>query len=100
MNEGPLLPENFYRHCSVLLDKAVYLIGGGSTPSKVLAIDVRTSDMTYKSELNHGRDFHACEKITGTNPKIIVSGGYDRNGHPMKSTEIYNIVNDSWEIGK
>ena len=100
MKKGPKLPENFYRHCSVLLDEAVYLIGGGSTPSKVLAIDIRTSDMTYKSELNHGRDFHACAQITGSNPKIIVSGGYDRNGHPMKSTEIYNIINDSWEIGK
>ena len=98
MKEGPLLPENFYRHCSVLLDEAVYLIGGGSTPSKVLAIDVRTSNMTYKSELNHGRYRHACAKITGSNPKIIVSGGSSSTVY--KSTEIYNVVNDSWENGK
>ena len=99
MKEGPTLPEKFYRHCSVLLDEAVYLIGGGSTPSKVLAIDVRTSDMTYKSELNHGRYWHACAQITGSNPKIIVSGGY-YNGNSLKSTEIYDIANDSWENGK
>ena len=98
MKEGPSLPENFYWHCSVLLDEAVYLIGGGSTPSKVLAIDIRTSDMTYKSELNHGRYYHACAQITGSNPKIIVSGGVDDNGY--KTTETYDIANDSWENGK
>ena len=98
MKEGPKLPEYFYGHCSVLLDEAVYLIGGRSTPSKVLAIDVRTSDMTYKSELNHGRYWHACAQITRSNPKIIVSGGIDDNGY--KTTEIYNVVNDSWENGK
>ena len=76
----------------------MYLIGGYGTPSKVLAIDIRTSDMTYKSELNHGRDDHSCAQITGSNPKIIVSGGYDVNGY--NSTEIYNVVNDSWENGK
>ena len=54
--------------------------------------------MTYKSELNHGRYYHACAQITGSNPKIIVSGGYDGNGY--KTTEIYNVVNDSWENGK
>ena len=82
----------------MLLDEAVYLIGGGSTRSKVLAIDIRTSEMTYKSELKHGRFRHACAQITGSNPKIIVSGGYDGNG--LKSTEIYDIANDSWENGK
>ena len=97
--EGPKLPEYFRGHCSVLLDEAVYLIGGVNTPSKVLAIDVRTSDMTYKSELNHGRYEHACVQIIGSNPKIVVSGGYDGNGY-VKSTEIYNIANDSWENGK
>ena len=97
MKEGPKLPEYFYAHCSVLLDNLVYLIGGYDTPSKVLAIDIRTSDMTYKSELNHGRDYHACAQITGSNPKIIVSGGY---GNGYKTTEIYDIANDSWENGK
>ena len=98
VKEGPLLPEYFRGHCSVLLDEAVYLIGGVNTQSKVLAIDIRTSDMTYKSELNHGQDLHACAQITGSNPKIIVSGGSDGNGY--KSTEIYDIANDSWENGK
>ena len=97
--EGPLLLEEFYYHCSVLLDELVYLIGGWVTKSKVLAIDIRTSDMTYKSELNHGRYEHACVQIIGSNPKIVVSGGYDGNGY-VKSTEIYNIANDSWENGK
>ena len=55
--------------------------------------------MTYKSELNHGRYWHACAQITGSNPKIIVSGGSDNNGD-VKSTEIYDNLNDSWEIGK
>ena len=95
VKEGPLLPENFYEHCSVIMDSTVYLIGGFDTQSKILAIDIRTSEMTYKSELKHGRKRHACAKITGSNPKIIVSGGYN-----SKSTEIYNIANDSWENGK
>ena len=99
VKEGPLLPEYFRYHCSVIVDNLVYLIGGFDTRSKVLAIDVRTSNMTYKSELNHGRYRHACAKITGSNPKIIVSGGY-YNGNYFKSTEIYNIANDSWENGK
>ena len=80
------------------MDSTVYLIGGFDTQSKILAIDIRTSEMTYKSELNHGRKRHACAQITGSNPKIIVSGG--DNGNVYKSTEIYNVVNDSWEIGE
>ena len=90
-----MLLEEFYYHCSVLLDELVYLIGGWVTKSKVLAIDIRTSNMTYKSELNHGRSDHACAQITGSNPKIIVSGGW-----ASKSTEIYDIANDSWVDGK
>ena len=97
MKEGPLLPENFYEHCSVIMDHIVYLIGGFATQSKILAIDIRTSEMTYKSELNHGRKRHACAQIIGSNPKIVVSGGY---GNGYKTTEIYDIANDSWEIGK
>ena len=99
VKEGPLLPENFYEHCSVVMDSTVYLIGGFDTQSKILAIDIRTSEMTYKSELNHGRKRHACAQITGSNPKIIVSGGSNNNGD-VKSTEIYDNLNDSWEIGK
>ena len=99
MKEGPLLPEEFLYHCSVIVEDVTYLIGGDYTRSKVLAIDIRTSDMTYKSELNHGRNYHACAQITGSNPKIIVSGGYF-NFDVYKSTEIYDIVNDSWENGK
>ena len=98
MKEGPLLPEAFYYHCSVITGDITYLIGGYDTRSKVLAIDIRTSDMTYKSELNHGRYYHACAEISGSNPKIVVSGGYDGSGY--KSTEIYDIANDSWEMGK
>ena len=98
MKEGPLLPEYFRDHCSVLIGDFSYLIGGYGTRSKVLAIDIRTSDMTYKSELNHGRYYHACAQIIGSNPKIVVSGGFDDNGY--KTTEIYNVVNDSWEIGE
>ena len=99
VKEGPLLPERFYEHCSVIMDSTFYLIGGFETQSKILAIDVRTSEMTYKSELNHGRKRHACAQITGSNRKIIVSGGSDNNGD-VKSTEIYDNLNDSWEIGK
>ena len=99
VKEGPLLPENFYEHCSVIMDSTVYLIGGFETQSKILAIDIRSSEMTYKSELNHGRKRHACAQITGLNPKIIVSGGSNNNGD-VKSTEIYDNLNDSWEIGK
>ena len=98
VKEGPLLPEEFSYHCSVLVGEFAYLIGGHDTPSKVLAIDIRTSDMTYKSELNHGRFYHACAEITGINPKIIISGGFYDN--VSKSTEIYDIANDSWIDGK
>ena len=55
--------------------------------------------MTYKSDLNYERYAHACAQITGSNPKIIVSGGSNNNGD-VKSTEIYDNLNDSWEIGK
>ena len=60
-------------------------------------IDVRTSVMTYKSELNHGRYYHACAQITGLNGKkqIVVSGGYGAD----KKTEIYDIDNDDWQEG-
>ena len=98
---GPQLPENFYWHCSVLVEDKVFLIGGGSTRNKLLMIDVGTSAMTYKSELNHGRHLHACAQITGTNGKnqIVVSGGYV-NQVESKSTEIYDIDNDVWQEGK
>ena len=99
VSKGPQLPENFYWHCSVLVEDKVFLIGGVDTQNKLLMIDVRTSVMTYKSELNHGRYDHACAQITGTNGKnqIVVSGGVD--GINDKSTEIYNIDADSWEQG-
>ena len=95
MKRGPLLPENFYYHCSVLVDNIVYLIGGLDTQSKVLAIDIRTFGMTYKRNLNRKHARHSCALINGSDPKIIVSGGYD-----SKLTDIYDIVKDSWEIGK
>ena len=99
---GPELPENFYRHCSVLVEDYVFLIGGVTTQNKVLMIDLRTSVMTYKSELNHGRYDHACAQVTGLNGKkqIVVSGGYDVNFIESKSTEIYDIDNDIWQEGK
>ena len=99
VKEGPLIPEYFNDHCSVLIGDVAYLIGGMNTASIVLAINIRTSDMTYKSDLNHGHSNHACAQITGSNPKIVISGGYDGNGD-LKSTEIYDIANDSWEMGK
>ena len=98
---GPLLPENFFYTCSVLVEDKVFLIGGIGTENKLLMIDVRTSAMTYKSELNHGCHLHACAQITGTNGKnqIVVSGGYV-NQVESKSTEIYDIDNDVWQEGK
>ena len=98
MKEGPPLTDEFRAHCSVRVGDIAYLIGGYWTLNKVLAIDVRSSEMTYKSELRHGRNMHACTIIPGSNPKIIVSGGY--NNGDVKSTEIYDIENDSWEIGE
>ena len=98
VREGPQLPENFDSHCSVLVEDKIFLIGGGSTPNKLLMIDVRTSAMTYKSELNHGRYYHACAQITGLNGKkqIVVSGGYGADN----TTEIYDIDNNVWKKGK
>ena len=98
VSKGPQLPENFYWHCSVLVEDKVFLIGGGSTRTKLLMIDVRTSVMTYKSELNHGRYYHACAQITGLNGKkqIVVSGGYGADN----TTEIYDIDNNVWKKGK
>ena len=93
---GPQLPLEFLWHCSVLIDNVVYLIGGHKTWKTVLAIDVKTSQMTFKSELNNGRLFHACAIITVPKPKIVVVGGQ----HAYRSTEIYDIENNSWEIGK
>ena len=95
---GPLLPEYFLRHCSVLVDDKVFLIGGGvDTENKLLMIDVGTSAMTYKSELIHECYDHACAQITGSNGKkqIVVSGGFG-----LKSTEIYDIDMDKWQEGK
>ena len=99
VSEGPLLPENFYGHCSVLVKDNLFLIGGDGTQNKLLMIDVRTSVMTYKSELNHARFDHACAQITRPNGKkqIVVSGGYD--GIDKKSTEIYDIDDDVWQEG-
>ena len=100
VREGPDLPENFYDHCSVLVEDKVFLIGGLYTQNKLLMIDVRTSAMTYKSELNHGRHFHACAQITGSNGKkqIVVSGGYGAD--KLNSTEIYDLDDDVWQEGK
>ena len=97
VSEGPLLPENFYGHCSVLVKDNLFLIGGDGTQNKLLMIDVRTSVMTYKSELNHGRYWHACAEISGSNGQelVVVSGGYGAS----KSTEIYDIDNDIWQEG-
>ena len=101
MSKGPDLPDNFYLHCSVLVEDYVFLIGGVTTRNKLLMIDVRTSVMTYKSELTHGRYYHACAQITGSNGNkhIIVSGGYV-GSFVSKSTEIYNIETDIWQKGK
>ena len=93
---GPQLPLKFVQHCSVLIDNVVYLIGGYLTSKKVLAIDVKTSQMTFKSELNNGRCFHACAIITEPKPKIVVVGGQ----FAYKSTEIYDVEKNSWENGK
>ena len=97
VSEGPLLPENFYGHCSVLVKDNLFLIGGDGTQNKLLMIDERTSVMTYKSELNHGRYWHACAEISGSNGQelVVVSGGYGAS----KSTEIYDIDNDIWQEG-
>ena len=97
VKEGPSLPEEFYGHCSVLVGNKVFLIGGTDTEKKVLAIDITTSVMTYKRELNVGHTIgHACAVLTGTDgkTKIIVAGG---NG---RTTEIYDIENDYWQLGK
>ena len=95
--EGPLLPDYFYDFCAVLVQDKVFLIGGHVTENKLLVIDVKTSAMTYKSELNHGRYWHACAEISGSNgeEQVVVSGGYGAS----KSTEIYDIDNDIWQEG-
>ena len=81
----------------MLVQDKVFLIGGHVTENKLLVIDVKTSAMTYKSELNHGRYWHACAEISGSNgeEQVVVSGGYGAS----KSTEIYDIDNDIWQEG-
>ena len=100
VKDGPVLPDYFRRHCSVLVEDKIFLIGGVDTQNTLLTIDVRTSAMTYKNELNHGRFDHACVQIIGSNGKkqIVVSGGRDGTKHG--TTEIYEIEKDIWHQGK
>ena len=101
VREGPELPGYFAYSCSVLVEGNVYLIGGIDTENMLilntlLMIDVRTSEMIYKRELDYYTFGHACAKITGLNGnKIVVSGG---DGVYL-STEIYDINNDIWQHG-
>ena len=101
LREGPLLPNYFVECCSVLVDDKVFLMGGSLTGNNdLLMIDVRTSEMVYKSELNQGHFAPACAQLTGSNGKkhIVVSGGYPSN--VAQSTEIYDVDLDIWQKGK
>ena len=89
-----MLPEHFTYHCAVLNDNVVYLIGGLSTKSKVLAIDIRTSSTTYKSELKQGHTFPACAKNTGSSQKIVITEG-EYKGKKQKSTILHMILGNT-----
>ena len=101
VKQGPPLPEDFARHCSVLVGDEAYLIGGSLTSKKVLAIDIRTSTMTYKSELLYERPFGpTCALIKGSNSKIVVIGGEDLNSPENLPIEVFNIGSSTWSKGK
>ena len=101
VSEGPNLLDNFDRHCSVLVEDQVFLIGGLETEFKMLSIRLNDSSMSYKAELQQGRWSHACAKIVGHDsvPLIVVSGGRISKNSLTKTTEIYSTKHNSWKIG-
>ena len=102
VSKGPVLPDNFDRHCSVLVKDQVFLIGGVETQSKVLSISLNDSSMSYKSELQQGRWNLACAKMLGSNlvPLIVVTGGRIGANSLTKTTEIYCTKHNAWKFGK
>ena len=102
VSKGPTLPDNFDRHCSVLVEDQVFLIGGVETKSKVLSMKLNDSSMSYKSELNQGRWNLACAKMNGSNmvPLIVVTGGRIGGNSLTKTTEIYCTKHNAWKFGK
>ena len=102
VSKGPTLLDNFERHCSVLVNDQVFLIGGVETESKVLSMKLNDSNMSYKSELKQGRWNLACAKMNGSNmvPWIVVAGGRIRGNFLTKTTEIYCTKHNAWKFGK
>ena len=102
VSKGLTLPDNFARHCSVLVKDQLFLIGGVETESKVLSIKLSDLSMSYKSELEQGRWNLACAKMIGLNlvPLIVVTGGRIGGNALTKTTEIYCTKHNAWKFGK
>ena len=105
---GPVkLPEGVYGHCTVLVDEAIYLIGGywmnSGTSNNVLSIEIGNGRMTTKTSSTFDRIHHGCAIFRhGNKTYIIVAGshkGYARYYPFSKTSEIYDVQNDVWTEG-
>ena len=97
---GPVLPNGISSHCSVIIGKLVFLIGGHSSSRKAMAINIETGEVSHFPDLNIGRpEGHSCITYRNDNGKdviLVVGGCCHEDGDLGISSEIMVIDINKW----
>ena len=98
--KGIDLPSLWRFGCAVNVNNKIYLIGGKRDFDKTNKIWIVDPSNGFKLEegppMNYERQDHMCG-VMPDEQTIVVAGDWSKAG---KTTEFYDIKNETWKIGK
>ena len=95
------LPEEFYKHCAVLVNSTHLIIAGGLSDAEAknstYLLDIDSGSWDRTDDLIAARYWHSCGLVG--NDKVVAAGGYNGADY-LASTEIFNLRTMEWSEGK
>merc|ERR1712060_673361 len=92
------LPYDIYFACGIELNGKFIVTGGyDGAVLQTVAEFTESGQVTYLTNLQTGRQYHACSKFVDNNGEtvLLVTGGFDGSSR-LSSTEIY--LNSQWSF--
>ena len=83
---GPKLPKGLFAHCSVIVEKTIFAIGGSSS-KETLMIDIATGKITKGPYMHFARGYHACTTYIndkGENVILVVGDRFTPSSEILK----------------
>lgn len=95
----PALPQPIEDAAGVYFDQAIYVVGG--TGPAGISATTRRLDLDSGQWQTRAAKPNPAAGVSGATlgGQIYVPGGFDSNGAPVATLDIYNIAADSWSAG-